>query len=74
MTTIARSAYLDSAFGIPTELEAAGSSLENPYVYDAAAREIKSMASEGLVQIVSEHSRSDAAEPLIDSIGFIRVR
>jgi hypothetical protein len=74
MATIARSTYLDSEFGVLTELESAGSSLENPYVYDAVAREIKSMAREGLVEITREHTRPDASEPLIDRISFVRVR
>jgi hypothetical protein len=55
--TLAQSAYLDSIFGIDEELPRAGSALENPYVFDASARELKAMAAEGLLDIVEEHTR-----------------
>ena len=45
MQTLARSAYLDSEFGTLSQLSSVGSSLENPYVYDSSARELKAMAS-----------------------------
>ncbi len=72
MRTLVKSAYLDSAFGTETELGAAGTSLENPYVYDSAARELKAMAEAGLVEIVSE--RYDAPNRLIERITFARLR
>src|SRR5688500_12205517 len=50
--TLAHNVYLDSEFGVPQDLPKAGSTLENPYVYDATARELKSMAERGLVRIV----------------------
>ena len=40
MHTLAKQIYLDSEFGSLNELPCAGSPLENPYVYDASAREI----------------------------------
>jgi hypothetical protein len=72
--TLARSVYLDSEFGIPHELPKAGTPLENPYVYDAAARELKSMADHGLLRIVSEHCTEAQDDLLIDRICFVRVR
>ena len=74
MSKLVHSIYLESAFGVPTELEGAGTSLENPYVYDSAARELKSMADEGLVKIVQEQVRHGFSEPLIGRISFARLR
>ena len=73
MYTLAQSAYLDSIFGIDEELPRAGSALENPYVFDASARELKAMAAEGLLDIVEEHTTRLAGEVLIDRLRFRRV-
>lgn len=73
MRTIAKSIYLDSGFGNDEELPRAGSALENPYVYDAAAREFKEMAAQGLVEIVLEHRLQLADEVLIDRLRFRRL-
>jgi hypothetical protein len=73
MHTLAQSAYLDSIFGIDEELPRAGSALENPYVFDASARELKAMAAEGLLDIVEEHTTRLAGEVLIDRLRFRRV-
>ena len=74
MSQLVKSIYLESAFGVPTELESAGTALENPYVYDSAARELKSMAEAGLVKIIREQVRHGYSEPLIKSISFARLR
>ncbi len=79
MRTLAESAYLNSEFGCLSELPSVGSSLENPYVYDASARELKAMASRGLVEIIDERrssSDSDAASGggLIRKLTFLRLR
>ena len=75
MQTLARSAYLDSEFGTVCELPHAGSALENPYVFDAAARELHAMAAEGLVEIVSQRTVHAASEDvLIDRLCFARLR
>ena len=74
MSTLVQNVYLDSEFGVATELQAAGTSLENPYVYDSAARELKSMAQEGLVEIIREQVIPGVAEPLIRHISFARLR
>ena len=73
MRTLAQSAYLDSECGTLSELPHAGSSLENPYAYDAAAQELKAMASQGLVKIVDER-RSDSRDCLISRLTFQRLR
>ena len=73
MQTLAQRAYLDSEFGSLSELPSAGSPLENPYVYDASAREIKAMASDGLVKIVDELHNS-GRENLISRLTFRRLR
>ena len=41
MRTLAQSAYLESEFGTLSELPSVGTPLENPYVYDSSARELK---------------------------------
>lgn len=74
MQTLAQSAYRDSIFGIDHELPRAGSALENPYVFDASARELKVLAAKGLIQIVEEHSTQGRDEALIDRLRFRRVR
>jgi hypothetical protein len=72
--TLAHSVYLDSEFGVPQELPKAGSALENPYVYDATAKELKSMADRGLLRVVDEHVAGSHDEPLIDKLHFVRLR
>lgn len=74
MRSLLRSIYLESQPGELIELEPAGTGLENPYVYDSAARELKTMAEQGLVTIVREQTRRDADRELIDRIAFARVR
>jgi len=74
VSTVVQNIYLDSEIGVPTDLIAAGTSLENPYVYDSVARELKSMANQGLVRITAESLAASAPEPLIDRIRFERVR
>lgn len=74
MRTLARSLYLDSEFGVLQELPRAGSPLENPFVFDASARELKQMAEQGLVEIVSERLASFELGSLIDRLTFKRLR
>lgn len=73
MLSLARSLFLDSDISVEQELPHAGSALENPFVYDAVAREFKQMAQSGLVEIVQEHC-STHGEPLIDSLRYRRMR
>lgn len=74
MNTLAHALYIDSGFGVEQELPRAGSALENPFVFDAAARELKALAAEGRVEIVHERSSSRAGESLIDRLRFKRLR
>jgi hypothetical protein len=74
MRTLAHATYLDSRFGVECELPHAGSALENPYVYDASARELKAMAERGLVEIVDERRRTHDDEALIQHLSFRRLR
>jgi hypothetical protein len=74
MRTLARSLYLDSEFGVPQELPRAGSPLENPFVFDASARELKQMAEQGLVEILAERMAHEGRESLIDRLRFKRLR
>ena len=73
MYTLAQTVYLDSSYGIEEELPRAGSALENPYVFDASARELIVMAAKGLVEITEEHTTRVADEVLIDRLRFRRV-
>jgi hypothetical protein len=52
----------------------AGTGLENPYVYDSAARELKEMADRCLVRTVRERVRRGGSQNLIERIVFSRVR
>jgi hypothetical protein len=74
MQTLARALYLDSEFGVEQELPHAGSALENPFVFDSAARELMAMASEGLVEIVNQGTTRRADQSLIGELHFKRLR
>jgi hypothetical protein len=74
MRTFAQTAYLDSELGTLCELPSAGTTLENPYVYDASARELKEMASKGLVEIVDEQRGGGTFGDLIRRVTFQRLR
>jgi hypothetical protein len=74
MHTLAQVAYLDSSFDRLSVLPHAGSPLENPFVYDDSAREIKELAERGLVEIVAERTVQFANERLISHLTFRRLR
>lgn len=74
MRTLAQSFYIDSTFGVERELPHAGSALENAYVYDSSARELKAMAERGLIEVVQEQCRVIAGEALIGQLSFKRLR
>ena len=74
MRTLAQSAYLDSECGALSELPSVGTPLENPFVYDASARELKAMASQGLVKIVEERRHDGGPDGLISRLTFERLR
>lgn len=74
MRTLAEVTYLDSRFGVETDLPRAGSALENPFVYDASARELKQLAERGLVEITCERSAMLGNERIIERLSFKRLR
>lgn len=74
MQTIAESVYRDASIGTIVELPKAGTRLENRYVFDSSAREIKAMAERGLVKIVAEHRATEHECALITDIAFVKVR
>lgn len=74
MTSLALSVFLDSELGVVEELPRAGSSLENPFVYDSVAKDLKGMAREGRLEIVDEHHALYAGDKLIDRLRFKRTR
>ena len=74
MPNLVDSIYRDSEPGVLTELDPAGTTLENPYVYDSAARDLKALADKGLVRIAHEQFRRGASGPLIAQISFERLR
>lgn len=71
---LARSLFLDSTIGSVQDLQRPGSALENPYVFDSVARDLKRMAASGLVEIVAEHREPALGEGLIDGLKFRRLR
>jgi hypothetical protein len=72
MTSIAQSIHAVAPIGAVTELPAAGTSLENPFVYDAAAREIKEMVNMGCTEVVDERVARCGNEFLTVYLAFRR--
>ena len=71
--SIAERIYAGAPRDAPTVLPRAGTSLENPWVYDSVAREIKEMASGfGDLEILDEDATADAGESLITRLVFRR--
>jgi hypothetical protein len=74
MRSFAENLHARAPIGVPTELPAAGTWLENPFVYDAAARTIKAMAAEGRrTEIVSERQVNAGGQPVTVHLVFRRV-
>lgn len=74
MTTIAWRVYLDAAVGAVTRLSRSGTGLENPYVYDASARELKRLETKGLLRVVDERVMRSGAEDVITELSFNKLR
>ena len=74
MPSLAHAACLDSSFGAVSELPHACRPLENLFVCDDAACEIKQLADRGLVELVFEHTVQCADEQLIIHLSFKRLR
>lgn len=72
--SIARQFFAQAPIGEPVRLPQAGTSLENPYVYDSVAREIKSAASRyGVLEVLEERTHQNAPEALITDFVFRRL-
>lgn len=74
MRTLAQCVYGNAEFGTLSELPSAGTALENPYAYDASAKELKAMATQGLVRIVEERRDDGGPDGLIRRLTFERLR
>jgi len=74
MPSLAMTTFLDSQFDEVTELPHAGSALEHPLVFDSVAQELKTLASQGRLEIVDEHRQpSQDGTGLIDRLRFRRL-
>jgi hypothetical protein len=73
MRTLAEGIYRNASIGSVVKLPKSGSWLENAYVYDASAREIKALAKRGLVQIVSERTADSGDGDLITELVFTKL-
>lgn len=74
MPSIAHTLYALAPIGSVVELPSAGTSLENPYVYDAAARDIKALVERGWTEIVDERVKHVGGEPITVHLAFRRLR
>lgn len=72
--SIARQLFNQAPIGEPVRLPQAGTSLENPYVFDSVAREIKSTASQfGALEVLEERTLAGATDALITEFVFRRL-
>ncbi|MDZ7591954.1 MAG: hypothetical protein U5L05_15015 [Rubrivivax sp.] len=74
MLSIAESVLVNTPLGATSELPCAGTALENPFVFDAAAREIQEHARSGRVEIVDQVVTSMGAEQVVSRLAFRRLR
>jgi hypothetical protein len=71
---LARTVFLESEIGAIQELPRSGTTLENPFVFDAVANDLKRMAASGLVEVVEERRSRAGAETLIEAFRYRRLR
>lgn len=71
---IAIRVLLEAPVGVDVELERSGSSLENPYVYDAVARALAARADGVALEVRSQESAPVAGDLLITRFRFRRLR
>ncbi len=74
MITLAHRLYMDTKAGATVPLHRSGTGLENPFVFDACARDIKALADLGCVDIVSEQRGKLHHEDLITDLVFKKLR
>jgi hypothetical protein len=73
MMSFAESLIAFTPLGGTAELPRAGTPLENDFVYDAAAREIKCYAERGQVAVVEECRVSSDSGQVISRLSFQRL-
>lgn len=73
MHSIAHTLHAFAPIGAVVELPSAGTWLENPYVYDAAARDIKALVAQGCTEIVDEKVEQRGGEPITVRLAFRRL-
>ncbi len=67
--SIARQIFAQAPVGEPVRLPQAGTSLENPYVFDSVAREIKFAGSEfGELEVIEERTHASDDGLIIDFV------
>lgn len=59
---------------LDVRLSGAGTPLENPWVFDATARDLHALAARGAVDIVHEQTRSLGGQEVIVDLTFRRCR
>ncbi|MCU0964980.1 MAG: hypothetical protein MUF08_07975 [Burkholderiaceae bacterium] len=74
MLSIADSLLVDTPLGATSELPRSGTALENPFVYDAAARDMREHARQGRVEIIDEVLMPMGAEQIVSRLAFRRLR
>ena len=72
LSPLAMHALLDAPVGTAFELPRAGSSLENPFVYDAVARELQREQRHGRVAVVDCVAQGEGSDSLIKRFVFVR--
>ena len=71
---LAHSVFLESEIGAIEELPRSGTALENPFVFDAVANDLKRMVASGLVEVVDERRTVSGSDTLIDLFRYRRLR
>jgi hypothetical protein len=74
MSTIASQLLRETPLGTSSRLPRAGTSLENPWVYDAVGRELRELAKQGLIEVVAEREEPVGESRLLTDFEFKRVR
>lgn len=74
MSTIALQLVREAPLGEPSALPRAGTSLENPWVYDSVGREIRDFASSGWIEVLAVEEAPVEDGSLLTRLEFKRVR
>jgi hypothetical protein len=74
MSSIATQLLRESAYGEIQALPRAGTSLENPWVYDAVGREMQEFAKRGLIDVVVEREAALGDANLLTEFQYKRRR